>query len=204
MNTSGQGLSADVPAELRRWNWGAFLLHWIWGLGNSTPIAFLTFVPFVGLVMLFVLGAKGSEWAWRNRRWESVEAFRATQRSWAKWGAVSWLAVIALGVLLFVAIQAAMKNSDAYRLGADLVRHDARALAVLGTPVETGTPTGSVKVNGPNGTASLAFSAQGPRGSGTVYLEAVKELGQWRVLRAQFAPEGGDRRIDLDTTSTAP
>lgn len=200
MNTSGQGSAADLPAELRGWNWGAFLLHWIWGIGNNTLIAFLVFVPLVGFVMPFVLGAKGSEWAWRNRRWESPEAFRKTQRTWAIWGAVSWLAVIALCVVLFVGIQAALKGSDAYRLGADLVRQDARVTALTGTPIETGIPTGSVKVNGPNGTASLAFSVQGPRGSGTLYLEAIRELGQWHVQRAQFAPDGGGARIDLDTT----
>jgi hypothetical protein len=72
--------------------------------------------------------------------------------------------------------------------------------ALTGTPIETGIPTGSVKVNGPNGTASLAFSVQGPRGSGTLYLEAIRELGQWHVQRAQFAPDGGGARIDLEPT----
>jgi hypothetical protein len=59
---------AAVPPEVDRWNWGAFLLSWIWGIGNNTFIAFLTFVPFVGIVMPFVLGAKGSAWAWRTSR----------------------------------------------------------------------------------------------------------------------------------------
>src|SRR5262249_11733907 len=31
-NTSGQGPSAPVPAAIDRWNWGAFLLNWIWGI----------------------------------------------------------------------------------------------------------------------------------------------------------------------------
>jgi hypothetical protein len=33
-NTSGQGERTQVPAEIDRWNWGALLLNWIWGLGN--------------------------------------------------------------------------------------------------------------------------------------------------------------------------
>jgi hypothetical protein len=40
-NTSGQGERAHVPAEIDRWNWGAFLLNWIWGIGNDTYIALL-------------------------------------------------------------------------------------------------------------------------------------------------------------------
>ena len=69
-----------IPPEIDRWNWGAFLLNWIWGVGNNTFIALLTLVPVVGFVMLFVLGAKGSRWAWRNGRWDSVEHFKRVQR----------------------------------------------------------------------------------------------------------------------------
>lgn len=62
-NTSGGGSNAMVPPEIDRWNWGAFLLTWIWGVGNNTFIALLMFVPFVNIVMWFVLGARGSAWA---------------------------------------------------------------------------------------------------------------------------------------------
>jgi len=29
--------------------------------------------------MVFVLGAKGSEWAWAAKKWDSVEDFKRTQ-----------------------------------------------------------------------------------------------------------------------------
>src|SRR6516162_3005087 len=86
-----------IPAEINRWNWGAFLLNWIWGIGNQTYIALLMFVPIVNIVMPFVLGAKGSAWAWRNGRWDSVEHFKRVQRLWAIWGVV----VLVGGVVLF-------------------------------------------------------------------------------------------------------
>jgi hypothetical protein len=35
-NTSAQGKASAVPAEVDRWNWGAFLLNLIWGIENST------------------------------------------------------------------------------------------------------------------------------------------------------------------------
>ena len=35
-NTSGRGPDAVLPSELRGWNWGAFFLNWVWGLGNQT------------------------------------------------------------------------------------------------------------------------------------------------------------------------
>ena len=97
-NTSGYGSASAVPAEVKGWNWGAFLLSWIWGIGNSTWIAFLVFVPFINFVWIFVLGAMGNEWAWKNKRWTSVEDFHRVQRKWALWG------VILLGVAIGFAV----------------------------------------------------------------------------------------------------
>ena len=91
--------TTEIPAEIDRWNWGAFLLNWIWGIGNNTFIALLTFVSFVGLLMPFVLGARGSRWAWRNGRWDSVAHFKRVQRLWAIWGLVIWLGAIGMYVL---------------------------------------------------------------------------------------------------------
>ena len=66
-----------IPAEIKRWNWGAFLLNWIWGIGNQTYIALLALVPGFGFIWMLVLGAKGSAWAWRNGRWGQRRAFQA-------------------------------------------------------------------------------------------------------------------------------
>jgi hypothetical protein len=37
-----------IPPEIDRWNWGAFLLNWIWGVGNNTFIGLLTLIPVFG------------------------------------------------------------------------------------------------------------------------------------------------------------
>jgi hypothetical protein len=82
------GRGAVVPPEIRRWNWGAFLLTWIWGLGNRVYVSFLSLIPVVGVVMAFVLGAKGSEWAWQNKAWPSIERFKTVQRRWTVTGLI--------------------------------------------------------------------------------------------------------------------
>ena len=105
-NTSGQGAAAVVPPEIQGWNWGAMLLNWIWGLGNSTYIALLMFIPLVNFVMFFVLGAKGNEWAWRNKRWDSVEHFRSVQRKWAI------ASFVVLGVAILLGIVVSMMAPD--------------------------------------------------------------------------------------------
>src|SRR5262245_6740544 len=114
-NTSGQGAAATVPGEIDRWNWGAFLLNWIWGIGNNTFIALLMFVPVVNVVMIFILGAKGSSWAWRNKRWEGVAQFRAVQRRWAWWGVAAWVGAALACVALFFALAASLKSSEAFK-----------------------------------------------------------------------------------------
>ena len=105
-NTSGQGLLAVVPPELMGWNWGAFLLTWIWGVGNNVWLALIALVPvpLVGLAMSIILGLKGNEWAWQNKRWDSIEQFRRTQRKWMYWGIAAAVApfVLILGVVLIL------------------------------------------------------------------------------------------------------
>lgn len=196
-NTSGGGSAASVPAEIDRWNWGAFLLNWIWGIGNNTFIALLMFVPFVNFAMPFVLGAKGSAWAWRNKRWESIEAFRATQRKWALWGLAAIVIFIALFAGMCVAILASLKGSDAYRISVQALESDQEAVEMLGQPISTGTPGGSIEVSGPDGEASLSFSAEGPNGEGTVYVEATKSLGEWQIDEAVLEDSRTGQRIDL-------
>ena len=73
-----------LPEEFRKWNWGAFTFTFIWGLFNRTYSAFWVFVPVVGIVMAFVLGAKGNEWAWKNKHWEDLEHFDKVQGRWAE------------------------------------------------------------------------------------------------------------------------
>ncbi|HEY9299430.1 MAG TPA: serine/threonine-protein kinase, partial [Phormidium sp.] len=86
-NNSGCGglfySSVPVPDEIKGWNWGAFLLSGFWPLSNRVGIGLLAWVPNVGFLMAIALGAKGNEWAWKSRKWRSIEHFKAHQRGWA-------------------------------------------------------------------------------------------------------------------------
>jgi hypothetical protein len=105
-NTSGQGSSATVPPEIKEWNWGAFCLTWIWGIGNRVWLALIALipVPIVGLAMMVILGIKGNEWSWRCKRWDSIEHFRHRQRIWMYWGIAALVApfVLILGIVLIL------------------------------------------------------------------------------------------------------
>jgi len=112
-NTSGHGEFAQVPEEIKGWNWGAFFLSIIWGLGNCTYIALLGLLPIANLIMPFYLGAKGNELAWRNKRWKDIEEFRATQRAWSIAG---WTVTAVL--LIFLIITAVHNYQDQKKVDA--------------------------------------------------------------------------------------
>ncbi|MBL8226262.1 MAG: hypothetical protein JNM50_13135 [Chromatiales bacterium] len=203
-NTSGGGPLAAVPPEVDRWNWGAFLLGWIWGIAHNTWISLLLFVPVVNLAMPFVLGARGSRWAWRNRRWDSVAQFRAVQRRWAIAG------VLVLGVTVAIAAGSiylglrGMQDSAPVKLALQQVEATSAAVDVLGAPVVPGLPMGRIEDNGQTGSATLTVPVRGSRASGTVYLQAFKAMGRWRLARAVLEVDDNGRRIELVPGGVVP
>lgn len=175
--------TGEIPAHLNRWNWGAFLLNWIWGIGNSVWIALLCLIPGVNIVMMFVLGARGSRWAWENRAWRDEEHFRRTQRNWAIAGVLAWLTIPALTGGIVFGVLGALKNSEAYTLAMDAVRQNPSVQAALGENIETGFFTsGSIKLNGPDGIAALQIPLKGARGRGAAHVRAIRQAGAWQLV----------------------
>ncbi|MEJ2425306.1 MAG: hypothetical protein P8101_12740 [Candidatus Thiodiazotropha sp.] len=105
-NNSGGGKGIEVPEGIKGWSWGAFLLNWIWAIGNKTWIGLLAFLPYVGLIVAIILGVKGREWAWKNKRWDSLEHFDRVQKRWSFWGVVLVIGVGLIGILAAIAIPA--------------------------------------------------------------------------------------------------
>lgn len=92
-----------MPNGVEGWCWGGFFLGWIWGLGNRTYWALLCLVPGVNIIMHFVLGVKGREWAWKNNTWQSVEDFKRVQRIWSIVGlVVSIVVLVCFAPVLFM------------------------------------------------------------------------------------------------------
>lgn len=91
-----QQVTQDVPDGVKGWNWGAFLLTWIWGASHRVWVSLWGLIPIVNIFMAFYLGAKGNELAWRKGHWESVAAFRLHQRHWA----IAAVIFIAVGTVL--------------------------------------------------------------------------------------------------------
>lgn len=103
---SKSAMSDTIPEGVKGWSWGAFLLNFIWAIGNKTWIGLLAFIPFLGWIMAFVLGFKGREWAWKNKEWDSVEHFNRVQKKWSYWGVVILIIELVVGIAAAVAIPA--------------------------------------------------------------------------------------------------
>lgn len=96
-----------VPDEVKCFNWGAFFLVWVWGLFNKTFITLLylicIFIPasmFFAFCFQLWFGFKGNEWAWKNKKWKSIEHFHKIQRKWA----IAGLIFFAIQLLFSISI----------------------------------------------------------------------------------------------------
>ena len=59
----------------------------------------LALIPGISIFVQFYLLFEGNELAWKSKQWESVEAFKATQRKWVIAGPVIIVVAVVIGVL---------------------------------------------------------------------------------------------------------
>lgn len=88
--------------QLDKWNWGAFLLGWIWGVFNNvywTLIALIP-IPLCALIVNIIVGIKGTRQAWENGNWKvaDYQRFKKKQHQWAVAG------FIVLGICILLTI----------------------------------------------------------------------------------------------------
>jgi hypothetical protein len=206
-NSSGMGSRSPVPPEIQKWNWGAFLLNWIWSIGNGAFVGLLVFVPVLGLFIPFFLGAKGSRWAWQNRRWESVATFQRVQRRWTQVGVALVVLSVGMAVAGLYFVAEGYKRLDIYTLAAQSLDDDAELRNIVGgsyTLAATGFNLGG-------NSASFDFDVVGPGRTTAVRVYVEKVRGQWIVFDSVLlddAPDsdpGDDREaIDGETCKRPP
>lgn len=174
--------SVTVPDGIKGWSWGAFLFNWVWGICNGTWIALLALVPIFGFIVAIVLGVKGREWAWKNKRWESVEHFQRVQRLWSIWALWLTLGVGGIGILAAVALPAYQDYQKRARQAVQIQEQQQNKVAS-----EQGSnagPTLAVTAAAPEPTAPVEQAAAPPLTPATV------AVGDQLVARAQNCPDG--------------
>ena len=126
------------------------------------------------------------------------------------WWSRNWKWFVPAGCLTIVLLFAAfiggivmivfgsMKQADVYKQAVARAQSDPVVVQKLGSPIETGMfLSGNINVNGPSGDAKIAIPIHGPKGKGTIYVEATKSAGKWDFSLMQVAVDGEDTRIDL-------
>lgn len=195
---SEQIIKKEVPQHLGRWNWGAFLLSWIWGIGNSVWISFLTFIPLFGIIWIFVLGFKGNKWAWEKGRWDNLDHFKRVQRNWSIAGFIVWGCFIIFWAILFFILIHIMNNNWVVKNSLIQVQNNVQVQRVLGTPIERSSwlTQGNISVSNGQGSAVLKYNIKGPTDQATIYVNAKKYNGQWKMLHLIVVPKQA-QRIDI-------
>ena len=98
--------------NLPRWNWGAFLLTWIWGVGNRVWISLFALIPGVNFIMAIYLGFKGNDLAYRRAGCPSKEEFLKTQKQWLLWGVIIVSSLVVLSFLSLLTAAYFAEKSD--------------------------------------------------------------------------------------------
>ena len=136
VNTSGQGPNEKVPAEVaKKFNWGAFLWGWIWGVCNG---AWITLIGLAIPIVICIIGASmsskslgsfriisniicfplaiwfgvmGNKWAWQNKRYNSIHEFHEKQKRWVKFWFMIFGGLFLLGILAVFLLPLLIHNS---------------------------------------------------------------------------------------------
>ncbi len=108
------------------------------------------------------------------------------------------LALASLVVLMVWSVGRMMKSSDAYRMAIARAKANPEVVRALGEPIEEGFfVSGSIQTAGSSGSASLTCPIRGPKGKGTVYVEAVRFAGEWRFRELKAGLPGQAGLVDL-------
>lgn len=127
--------------------------------------------------------------SWFDRNWKWFVPLACL------WG----LAVIAgFCALIVYFVFGLMKTSDVYKEAVALAKANPAVVRAFGTPLREGLlVSGSIRVSGPSGDAELAIPISGPKGEGTIFLEARKSAGRWIFLKLLVEVDETTKRIDL-------
>jgi hypothetical protein len=100
--------------------------------------------------------------------------------------------------LIAFAVMGSIKSSDAYKMAIEKAQQNPIVQQKLGTPLEGGMfVSGSINVSGTSGKADLTIPVTGPKGKGTIYVDATKFAGEWKFNRLEVGVDGETERIDL-------
>jgi hypothetical protein len=118
-------------------------------------------------------------------------------------GAILFFAAAVLAFIIFIV--GLLKNSEPGKEALVRLRTIPAVTAALGEPIQEGFfVAGSIQTDGSAGAAALQIPVSGPRGKGTLDVEARKRLGVWHFDHVVLILEGDAPRIDITEYYQSP
>lgn len=106
--------------------------------------------------------------------------------------------IVGFVFLLFSTIMGFMKSSEPFKVALARANASQEVQAALGTPVESGFfVTGNITTTGSGGTAAILIPISGPKGEGSLHVEATKSAGTWTYTTLEAQIPGQPAKIDL-------
>ncbi|MFA6356870.1 MAG: cytochrome c oxidase assembly factor Coa1 family protein [Candidatus Omnitrophota bacterium] len=126
---------------------------------------------------------------WWNRNWKWFVPISS---------AVVIILFVGLTVLILSLAFGMFKSSDIYKEALSKAESNSVVGATLGVPIKEGFfISGNISTNGPSGSAELAIPVSGPKGSGTIFVEASKSAGRWSFSTFIFESDQTKQRTNL-------
>lgn len=168
-----------IPAQIKRWNWGAFLLTPFWCMRHGIWSGLLLFIPILGFFIPVILGVKGSQKAWIKNSHEPVDAFLKRQRFWGFSGLFIWIALIAL---VFTPNFYSHNFSDGVKMGIQVANTNQRLVTLLGNSIKKSSFLNNeydFVVTPKSTTLFVSFDATGTQNTGHIDFQWEKRDGNW-------------------------
>jgi hypothetical protein len=127
---------------------------------------------------------------------------------------LAWLAigcgvvlVLFVGFIVFMVITVfgSMRSSVPYKDSVAAAQGDPRVIAALGSPMKAAFfVSGSINVKNNGGNAKMDIPLSGPKGEGTLHVQALKTAGKWTYQEMRVT--AGKTEINLleESPGTAP
>ncbi|MBP3821445.1 hypothetical protein J6G99_07375 [bacterium] len=93
----------NEKSEIVKFNWGAFLGTWIWGIFNrsyKTLFMIPLFFTMGSFYFSLICGLKGNEWSYKNNPKENIEKFHKNQSNQA----ICWIVLLPIISILSIAL----------------------------------------------------------------------------------------------------
>ena len=95
------GLDKETLLNLEhKWNWGAALMPFRFGIGCKAYLCLISLIPLVNLFWWIVCGKYGSRWASKSKMYDSPESFYLVMNTWNRAGKATFIYMIALLLML--------------------------------------------------------------------------------------------------------